>query len=113
MGPRTSMRPIADELQRQMIETGVDEKRGDTTRCLPFVFSSQCSSHHRFFRRRRDFPFVRALQAFPVVTACLRELRLGAEVAAVGARLEYRLVPDHEVARRIVGASVERLSALL
>src|SRR5690606_15503759 len=49
----------------------------------------------------------------PVLAACLVLLRLGAHVAALRTRLVHRFVPDHEVAVRIVGTSIERLATSL
>src|SRR5215208_5905452 len=60
-----------------------------------------------------DVPLVAALEVFAVVAARLVELRIGAHVAALGARLGDRLVPADEVAVRVVLSPVERLPALL
>ena len=51
--------------------------------------------------------------AAPIIAPRLGELRLGADVPALRAPLDNWLVPDDEVALRIVGAPIERLAALL
>src|SRR5207247_61105 len=43
----------------------------------------------------------------------LGELRLGTNIAALRTRLGDRLVPNHKIALRVVGAAVERLPSLL
>src|SRR5438309_10079301 len=64
-------------------------------------------------RDGRDFPFVLTLQAAPVIAARLRVLGFRADVAAFRTGLRHRLVPHDEIALGIIGAPIERLSALL
>src|SRR4051812_46169295 len=60
----------------------------------------------------RHVPLVTALETLSILAARLRELHLGAEIAALGTFLRDRLVPHHEVAA-VVRAGVERRAALL
>src|SRR5438477_8952330 len=60
-----------------------------------------------------SIPLIRALDATAILAARLVRLHLSADVAALRADFSNRLVPDNEIARRIIRASVESLAAFL